>query len=485
VAIASNSFERDVASAWARYEPKGETPWNRRRVVHLHRRAGFAATWDEIERDLAEGPERAIERVVDPRSRVSPKLESASDNNGASDENGSPPRRTALREFETMARTIGDAAVASGNANRLKAWWLYRMLYSPDPLGERLTLLWHNHFATSNRKVQDLALMREQNELLRQYARAPFGQLLRAVVKHPAMLVWLDADANRKGHPNENLARELLELFTLGIGHYTESDVQAAAAALTGWAVVSGRFGFREARHDAADKTFLGRHGSLDGDALLQALLDHAATAERLAARVCSMFFGESVLNDADRHTLAEGLRANDLNIGWAVETVLRSQLFFSENNLGSRVAGPIEWTIGAVRALELIVPPPSTLLLGEWTTRMGQELFYPPNVGGWSEGRAWLGSHSVLARANFAAALIEGRDWHPSQPRDLRPLVERHHTTDDFAEQVSWLTELLWGSAPSVTVAKIIAAANDENPQRRLSIAAALILAQPESQLM
>jgi uncharacterized protein (DUF1800 family) len=351
-----------------------------------------------------------------------------------------------------MAHTIGDAAVASGNANRLKAWWLYRMLYSPDPLGERLTLLWHNHFATSNRKVQDLALMREQNELLRQHARAPFGELLRAVVKHPAMLVWLDADANRKGHPNENLARELLELFTLGIGNYTEADVQAAARALTGWAVINGRFAIREARHDTGEKSFLGERGSLDGDALLQALLAHPATAERLATRICGMFFGESVLNDSDRSALADGLRANDLNIGWAVETVLRSKLFFADANLRSRVAGPIEWTIGAVRALELTAPPPSTLLLAEWTTRMGQELFYPPNVGGWSGGRAWLGS--------------------------------RHRTTDDFAEQVSWLAELLWGSAPTETVSKVVTATREENPERRLATAAALILAQPESQI-
>src|SRR5262245_12227194 len=136
---------------WARYKPGDDTPWNRLRVVHLHRRAGFAATWDEIERDLQDGPQQAVGRLLTGRSRVSPKLV-----NGSLGE-------TAL-QFESMARTIGDAAVASGNSNRLKAWWLYRMLFSPDPLGERLTIMWHNHFATSNRKVQDLALMREQND---------------------------------------------------------------------------------------------------------------------------------------------------------------------------------------------------------------------------------------------------------------------------------------------------------------------------------
>jgi uncharacterized protein (DUF1800 family) len=229
---------------------------------------------------------------------------------------------------------------------------------------------------------------------------------------------------------------------------------------------------------------FLGQQGPLDGDALLEALLDHPATAERLANRICSMFFGESVLSDTDRSALADGLRANDLNIGWAVETVLRSQLFFTDANLRSRVAGPIEWTVSAIRALELSTPPPSTLLLAEWTTRMGQDLLHPPNVGGWSEGRAWLTSHSVLARANFAAALVEGRVWHPSQPRDLRALVERHHATEDLTEQVSWLAVLLWGSAPHEAVARVVAAAKKEPTERRLSTAVALILTQPESQL-
>jgi uncharacterized protein (DUF1800 family) len=473
-------------SSWAPFEPSDAAPWNRQRVVHLHRRAGFAATWNEIERDLADGPRRAVDRVLNSRSRVSPKLGDASHEDGspqASSDGGSPPRRTALRDFEAMARTIGDAAVASGNPNRLKAWWLYRMLFSPDPLGERLTLLWHNHFATSNRKVQDLALMREQNDLLRQYARAPFGELLRAVVRHPAMLLWLDADANRKGHPNENLARELMELFTLGIGHFTEVDVREAARALTGWAVVDGRFGFREARHDASAKTILGRTAVIDGDGLIELVLEHPATARRIADRICGLFFGEAALSDHDRHALALALRENDLNIGWAVETVLRSQLFFADTNIRSRIAGPVEWTVGTIRALECTDPPPSTLLLAEWITRMGQDLFYPPNVGGWSEGRAWLDSRGVLARANFAAALVDGRIWHPVQPPDLSRFVHRHRHTDDISEAVTWLAELLWGAVTNETVTQILHITK-QNPPRHLAMATALLLARPESQL-
>ncbi len=460
---ATPSKSAATETIWAPYEPTGEARWNRERVVHLHRRAGFAAAWSEIERDLKDGPQQAVDRLLNPP--LTPPYEGGG-------------------EFEAMARTIGDAAVASGNPNRLKAWWIYRTLFSPDPLGERLTLLWHNHFATSNRKVQNLVLMREQNDLLRAHCRAPFGELLQAVVKHPAMLVWLDADANRKGRPNENLARELLELFTLGVGHYTEPDVQAAARALTGWAVVGGRFGFRETRHDSEEKLFLGRRGALNGDQLLQQLLEHEATAERIASRICSLFFGESVLGDAQLQALAAGMRANDLKIDWAVETVLRSQLFFAENNLRTRIAGPFEWCMGAMRALECADPAPSTLLLAEWVTRMGQDLFYPPNVGGWKEGRSWLGSHGVLGRANFAAALVDGRIWHPSQSRDLWQLVHRHRKTDDLSEAVAWLAELLWGTAPEAPVEQVVAAANHEKPERRLPHALALLLARPESQL-
>jgi uncharacterized protein (DUF1800 family) len=479
--MAANNSTRLAADIWARYEPTKEAPWNRQRAVHLHRRAGFAATWAEIERDLAGAPQQAVDRVLGLRSAGGPPA-IAKAGDSALDSAGGPPAAT---DFESMARTIGDAAVASGNPNRLKAWWLYRMLFSPDPLGERLTLMWHNHFATSNRKVQDLALMREQNDLLRRHARSTFGELLQAVVKHPAMLVWLDADANRKGHPNENLARELLELFTLGVGRYTEQDVQQAARALTGWAVVGSRFGFREARHDGGEKVFLTHRGQLDGNQLLEQLVEHEATADRIAGRICGLFFGESAIGAAEREALADGLRENNFDVGWAVETVLRSQLFFADANLRSRVAGPVEWLVGAVTALELTIPPPSTLLLAEWTTRTGQDLFYPPNVGGWTEGRAWLNSQGVLARANFAAALVAGNVWHPQQTPDLWQLVERHRPTKDLAEAVRMFAELLWGSAPRQAVREVAAAVKNDDEDRRLTCAVALLLSRPESQVM
>src|SRR5262249_32776925 len=150
-----------------------------------------------------------------------------------------------------------------------------RLVFGPDPLREKLTLLWHNHFATSNAKVRDPAAMRRQNDTLREHARAPFGELLNAVVRDPALLKFLDAPANRKGHANENLARELMELFTLGIGNYTEADVKEAARALTGWTVESGIFTEEAPRHDDGEKSILGKKGAWTGSDLVRMLLDH------------------------------------------------------------------------------------------------------------------------------------------------------------------------------------------------------------------
>ncbi len=233
----------DPRGTWVPYIPSDKAPWNLRRVVHLHRRAGFAATWKELQRDLADEPGPSVTRLLRGRVRAE----------GTAD------------DFEAVAE---DLARDARNASHLKASWVYRMYWGPDPLGERLTLLWHNHFATSNEKVRDLGAMRRQNEIFRRHARGPFGELLRRVLHDPALLIWLDAPANRKGKPNENLARELMELFTLGIGHYTETDVKEAARALTGWIVVKDKFGEDPAEHDDGEKTILGRKGVWKGDDL-------------------------------------------------------------------------------------------------------------------------------------------------------------------------------------------------------------------------
>lgn len=372
---------------WKPYIPSPSQPWNFDRAKHLHRRASFGATWSELMRDEADGPEKSIVRLLNGTSRV----------DGLRD------------DFEEISQVIGDSAAGSDDERRLKAWWLFRMLFTPDPLREKMTLLWHNHFATSNLKVQDLLLMKQQNELLRQKGTAKFGTLLREMLTDPAMLYWLDANSNRSGQPNENLARELMELFTLGVGNYTENDVKEGARALTGWTVKRAKVEFREDRHDPTEKNILGKTERFNTDSFAQLLLQQDATSRRLAWRLCDLFMGEDVVDDEAISELAAGLRAHDLDIAWAVETILRSELFFSDRNIASRVSSPVEFIIGAVRSLELFDQPPSTLILAEWCTRLGQDLFRPPNVGGWNGGRSWLTTRTIVARSNFAAALVAG----------------------------------------------------------------------------
>jgi uncharacterized protein (DUF1800 family) len=451
-----------VEDLWPPYAPTTAEPWNSRRVVHLHRRAGFAATWAEIERDVSGPPQEAVTRLFEGRTRI----------------DGQPA------DYESMAGMLTDTAVGSQMDTRLKAAWVYRLLFSPDPLVERLTLVWHNHFATSNRKVQNLPQMREQNDLLRKYARAPFPQLLTAVVHSPAMLVWLDADKNVAEHPNENLARELMELFTLGIGHYSEPDIREAARALTGWKVVSDNFRFDPKRHDAGEKSILGRAKNFDGDDLLELLCQQPATARRVAWRIARTFLADGVADDAARDALATGLREQQLNIGWAVQTVLGSRQFFSEANLGRRVAAPPEYTIGAVRALECFSPPPSTLLLADWMARMGQELYYPPNVGGWPEGRAWLASGAIVARANFATALLAGGLGSASTAIDA--LLARHKIGSNLEASVDWLAQLLFGGLRQEAVRAVAteAARNADRIGGAHVAAVNILLARPEAEL-
>ncbi len=328
--------------------------------------------------------------------------------------------------------------------------------------------------------------MRAQNDTFKQFGRGPFGDLLRAMLRDPALLIWLDSPTNRKGKPNENLARELLELFTLGVGRYTENDVKECARALTGLTVVQGRFHVKTSEHDDGEKTILGKSARFDADQLAGQLLAQPAIADRLAWRLCTTFLGEGVADESARAALAEKLRSHGLHVGHAVETILRSALFFSGKNLHTRVTDPVGFVVGSVRALELFTPPPSTLLLAEWTARLGQELFFPPNVGGWPGGRQWLSGRGIVARANFAAALGLGRLGVEARPPDLPALAARRGRCNEGAECLAFLGELLNGRRLDAELATSLwqAAAGTGSDFERFNRAVALLLSRPESQL-
>jgi uncharacterized protein (DUF1800 family) len=471
------TWQTDLKKTWPSYCPSEKAPWNLRRVIHLHHNAGFAATWDEIQRDLKDGPEASINRLLSGRARAS----------------GVPD------EFEHTAAKLADTAVKSGDPNRLKAWWVYRMTFGPDPLTERLALFWHNHFATSNIKVKNLGAMHRQNEMFRRLARAPFGTVLIEAVRDPALLVWLDAAENKKDAPNENLARELMELFTLGIGHYTEEDVKQAAKALTGMTITDGKAQEDIALHATGSKTILGLSGPFRTKNLLRILLNQPATAERLADRLCTYFLGEKVADAEAVKTLAAALHernwswvpagepGNNLDIGWAVETLLRSERFFTTSSLGKRIQTPVEYVVGAVRVLEMWDAPPSTLVLADWAARLGQDLFYPPNVGGWTGGLAWVGSREMLGRVKFASELVEGKLLGRQLQFDALAFAERHGRKGNLEEILKFFAELLLGAVPDTSwvqrAAGVIRSGggNEADMSRR---AIACTLSCPETQL-
>ena len=451
----------ETASGWSGYAPTREAPWDLRRVVHLHRRAGFAATWQEIQRDLKDGPGKSIDRLLKATTRAQ----------------GVP------EDFEAFSSILADNASDSG---RLRAWWAYRMLFGPDPLTERLTLLWHNHFATSLEKVRSASAMRKQNETWRKLARAPFAKLLDGALRDPALLEWLDAPSNRKGQPNENLARETLELFSLGVGNYTEKDVKEAARALTGWTVLDGAFREDDGLHDPGEKVILGRKGKWKGADLLRLVGEHPATANRLAFRLCGLLLGESATNALCKD-LADGLRKRSLDVGWAVETVLRSRTFFASTTLGRRVLGPVEFAVGTARALEMFDPPPSTMLLADWAARLGQDLFHPPNVGGWKGGRHWLSPGTMIGRANFAAALVGGKLYQSPQPFDALALAKKHGRAGNAQTVLTFYAELLLGGVPSPRWRDRLLSGLGEKARLDASTARRLVvhvLASPEAQL-
>ena len=240
--------------AWRPYVPSAANPWTLPKVGHLYRRAGFGATHAELQQGLKDGPETTIERLL---------------KGGSADD-----------DFEKTSEYMASerSLPAGSSAAQLAAWWLYRMLHTPHPLREKLSLFWHNHFATSVVKVQNARYMLGQYRLIYHHALGSFRELLHGMSFDPAMMVWLDTRESKRGKPNENYARELMELFSLGIGHYTEADVREAAKAFTGYAVQQGAMVFAEREHDDGMKKVLGRSGKFAGKDVVDICLDQAAS---------------------------------------------------------------------------------------------------------------------------------------------------------------------------------------------------------------
>lgn len=433
----------DPAWAWAAWQPDDRTLWGRELAAHLYRRAGFAATWTQLEEGVAAGCQATVDRLMAGKPEV--------------------------EGFYAEAARSAESLLAAGDPQQLAAWWLYVLVHSPHPLRERLTLFWHGHFATSGAKVTDGRMMYVQNNLFRKHAIGRFPAMLDQVSKDPAMLVWLDSTANHKSHPNENFAREVMELFCLGIGNYSEHDIKEAARAFTGWELAHGAFRFNRYQHDAGQKTVLGQTGAWTGDDILRILLEQPATARFLVRKLFRFLVSETADPPAALiEPLAAGLRQRDYDLSWLTRTMLTSNLFYSPHAVRQRVKSPVELAVGLLRSLEASV---NAFALHEDLRKLGQAVLFPPNVKGWDGGAAWINSSTLVGRANLVWAIAsgDGRMKARFAPEKLAALAG----ADQPAAKAGRLVDLLLACPlPDAVQVQLVAIASDSNGGQRQRLA-------------
>ena len=326
-----------------------------------------------------------------------------------------------VNEPVTPQRSLRDASVEQRRAFQqqevsrgfeLRAWWLGEMLATASPLTERMTLFWHNHFTSSQQKVRFTQLMYRQNQLLREHALGNFATLLHAVSRDPAMVIYLDNASNRRDKPNENFAREVMELFTLGEGHYGETDIREAARAFTGWSIdpETAAFRWRPFIHDTGEKTVLGRRGNFDGDAVLDILLEQPQAAQWIIGKLWREFVApdfDRVEDRAEVARIARVFRDSRYDIRVALRELLLSEAFWAEDNRATLVKSPVDFVVGTLRQFDVRVSDAMPFALV--TAGLGQNLFSPPNVKGWPGGEAWINSATLLSRKQFVERLFRG----------------------------------------------------------------------------
>jgi uncharacterized protein (DUF1800 family) len=355
----------------------------RSQVAHLLRRAGFGTTEAELDQYAALGFAGALDRILNPEQV---------------DDSAADP---------LLAPFTADLADPK-KLEAAKFWWFNRMLYTQRPLQEKLTLFWHNHFATANSKVQNSVLMQQQMQLFRDNGMGSFETLLQKVTRDPAMLIWLDNRQNRKGATNENFAREVQELFTVGIGNYTEQDIKEAARAFTGHTLGKDlKYTFNKAQHDAGEKTFQGQTGNFDADDILSILVRNPATARYITTKL----FANFAYDNPDPATI-DRLAATFVNSNFEIRAVLRDLFsgpeFLSPQAFHGQIKQPVDLVVGSLKALNVQnVGPDATQFL----RKMGQDLLNPPDVSGWKGGSAWINATTLFERFNWGNRLATGRD--------------------------------------------------------------------------
>jgi uncharacterized protein (DUF1800 family) len=388
-------------------KPLSRAKWNFTTAAHLVNRAGFGAPPQEIEKVAASGHEEAVSHFVDyeqiPDPTPDPEWAKPDpDRMEKFMEARNLPEQERRRKLQEIQRADRQHMI------ELRGWWLRRMAAGPRPLQEKMVLFWHGHFATSVEKVREAYLMWRQNDLFRRLATGDWLELLIEVAKDPAMLVWLDQAQSRKEHPNENFAREVMELFALGEGHYTEKDITEAARALTGWSYERPRQRFvaRPMWHDRGEKTIFGQKGNFDGEDFLKLVVEQPQSARFITAKLWNFFAGEPPPEKVNEALAAEFRQAGN-KFKPVLRTMFLSEEFYAPNVVRNQVKSPVQWLVGSVRMLERELPPP--IICFGLTRNLGQDLFAPPNVKGWDGGLSWITTNNLLARYNEAATLVNG----------------------------------------------------------------------------
>ena len=401
--------------------PISQEDWNAERAAHLLERAGFGGTPEEIAQFAAMTPEAAVRRLVYHKDSANDLP--AFDHSGVHDA-GLEPFPASRPAATDLARDTGESmgirVKPAGNrrlqpvankffywlrasrleTNRVDYWWANRMLTTHRPLEEKMALFWHGHFATSEEKVRDYRKMLRQNELFRAQGTGNFRDLLIGVAQDPAMLAFLDAGVNVKGAPNENFAREIMEMFSMGVGNYSETDIREAARAFTGWNFVDLEFIVTPEKHDDTAKSVLGKQGAFDGVDVIDVILSQPVSSEYVAARIYRYFVRQD-LSPALRRELGARLRESNYEIAPLLETIFTSKDFYSPASMATHIKSPVELVISTYKKMGL-TEVPGVPDFNDLTEALGQKLLYPPTVAGWANGKSWITPGLLLARGNF-----------------------------------------------------------------------------------
>lgn len=375
-------------------------PWDRKTAAHLIYRAGFGATSETIGEMVAAGMDQCVDRLINFQK--------------VADGYEKPEWAVPIPDLQTSRKKLSEEEKKKFQQDRrkegqdLKMWWIRRMVMTTRPFQEKLTLFWHGHFATSIQKVKLPYFMWMQNETLRRNAAGNWRKMLKEVSKDPAMVIWLDNVSNRAKGPNENFARELMELFTLGEGHYTERDIKESARAFTGYSVDRNKqeFIFRENLHDNGSKHFFNRAGNFDGDDIVDIILARPQ-APRFIAKKLWEFFCYQGPSDELVDALAGILKSSNYEFRPLFKEIFTSAEFYSDRAVKKQIKSPVQWLVGSVLALQAELMP--MRMINGVMRLLGQEVFEPPNVKGWDGGAAWITTASLLTRYNLANVMING----------------------------------------------------------------------------